>query len=47
MANGLPLALDLKDRDALVGGAGGVLAQLDPLGNRLAPVQGEVGAADP
>ena len=47
MASGLPLgALDPQDRHALVGGAGGVLAQLDPLGGRLAAVQGEVGAAD-
>ena len=39
--------LDPQDRHALVGRAGGVLAQLDPLGGRLAAVQGEVGAADP
>ena len=39
--------LDLQDRHALVGRAGGVLAQLDPAGCRLAAVQGKVGTADP
>ena len=38
--------LNAEDRHTLVGGSGGILAELDPLGGRLAPIQGEVGATD-
>ncbi len=39
-------ASDPKDRNAFIGGSGGVFAELDPRGRRLSAAQGEVGSAD-